>query len=78
MKGKSNKSCIHQLDLIVIKAFSSQSTAIIASDTSIKNDIAISISYTHISNQPLIKTIYHAAFVTSTEAEMFAIRCGIN
>ena len=78
MKGKSNKSHIHQLDSMVIKAFSSQSTAIIASDTSIKNDIAISISYTHISNQPLIKTIYHAAFVTSTEAEMFAIRCGIN
>ena len=36
------------------------------------------ISHTHISNQPLIKTIHHAAFVTSTEAKMFAIRCSIN
>jgi len=43
-----------------------------------KNNIATPISHTHISNQPLIKTIHHAAFVTSTEAEMFAIRCGIN
>ncbi len=32
----------------------------------------------YISNQPLIKTLYHAAFVTSTEAKLFAIKCGIN
>ena len=32
----------------------------------------------HTSNQPLIKMLHHAAFVTSTEAELFAIRCGIN
>ena len=45
---------------------------------SIKNNITTSISHTHISNQPFVKTIHHAAFVTSTEAEMFAIRCSIN
>jgi len=78
MKEKSNKSHIQQLDSMVIEASSSQSTAIVASDTSIKNDIAILISHTHISNQPLVKTIHYAAFVTSTEAKMFAIRCGIN
>jgi len=78
MKGKSDKLHIHQLDSMVIEASSSQSIAIIASDTSIKNDIATSISHMHISNQPLIKTLHHTAFVTSTEAEMFAIRCGIN
>ena len=32
----------------------------------------------HTSNQPLIKMLHHAAFVTSAEAELFAIRCGIN
>ena len=78
MKGKSNKLCIHQLDSMVIKASSLQSIAIITSDASIKNNIATSISHMHISNQPLIKTLHHAAFITSTEAEMFAIRCGIN
>ena len=32
----------------------------------------------HILNQPIIKTLYHTMFVTSSEAELFAIRCGIN
>ena len=27
---------------------------------------------------PLTKTIYYTVYVTSTEAELFAIRCGIN
>jgi len=78
MKGKSDKLCIHQLDSIVIEVSSSQSIAIIASDASIKNNITISISHMYISNQSLIKTLHHTAFVTSTEAEMFAIRYSIN
>jgi len=52
--------------------------AIVAMDASIKNDIATSISHMHILNHPLIKTLHHIAFVTSAEAELFAIRCGIN
>ena len=32
----------------------------------------------HIFDKPLTKTVYHAVHVTSTEAELFAIRCGIN
>ena len=47
-------------------------------DASIKNNIATSISYIHVANQPLIKTVHHTSFVTSTEAELFVIRCGIN
>ena len=47
-------------------------------DASIKNDVATSISHTHISNHSLIKTLHHVAFVTSAEAEFFVIRCGIN
>jgi len=78
MKGKSNKTRAYQLDSIVIEAFSSQSTTIVASDASIKNKIATSISHTHISNQPLIKTLHHTTFVTSIEDEMFAIRYSIN
>jgi len=52
--------------------------AIVVTNVSVKNDIATSISHIHIFNQPMIKTVHHAAFITSTEAELFAIRCGIN
>jgi len=52
--------------------------AIIVTDASIKNNIATSILYVHLVDHPLIKTVYYAAFVTSTEAELSAIRCGIN
>ena len=47
-------------------------------DASIKNNCATSISHIHLVNSPLTKTIHHALFVTSTEAELFAIRCSIN
>jgi len=53
-------------------------TALVITDASIKNDIATSISHIHSANQPLVKTAHHASFVTTTEAELFAIRCGIN
>ena len=77
-KEKNDKFHIHKLDSVVIELSLLQSIAIIAIDASIKNNIAISISYIHISNQPLVKTIHHAAFVTSSEAELFTIRYGIN
>ena len=38
----------------------------------------MSISHIHIFNNPIIKTDHHAVHVTSTEAELFAIRYGIN
>ena len=63
---------------MTIQASMSPHAAIVVSDVSIKNDIATSISYIHICDQPLVKTVHHVAFVTSTEAELFAIRCGIN
>ena len=53
-------------------------TALVITDASIKNDIAISISHIYSANRPLIETVHHASFVTSSEAELFAIRCGIN
>ena len=53
-------------------------SVIIVSDASIRNSIAISIShiYSHLNN--IKKIIYHTVNVTSTEAELFAIRCEIN
>jgi len=75
IRKKNDKFCFQQLNSVVIKSSSSQS---IAMDASIKNNIATSILHTHILNQPLIKTLHHAAFVTSSEAELFAIRCSIS
>ena len=47
-------------------------------NASIKNDIITSVPHIHSMNSPLTKTIHHTSFVTSTEAELFAIRCSIN
>ena len=63
---------------MVLHYSSDPHTAIVITDASIKNDIATSISHIHSANHPLIKTVHHTSFVTSTEAELFAIRCGIN
>ena len=38
----------------------------------------MSILHIHSVNHPLIKTVHHASFVISSEAELFTIRCGIN
>ena len=77
-KGKDDKSHAHQLDNMVLEFSSFSSTTIIVSDTSIKNNVATSILHMHINNKILIKTIHHTVYVTSTKAELFAIRCGIN
>ena len=63
---------------MVLRNSSLAQTALVITDVSIKNNIATSISHVHIANHPLTKTFHHASFVTSTEAELFAIRCGIN
>ena len=52
--------------------------ALVVTNTSIKNDIATSISHVHLANWSLIKSVHHAVFVTSMEAELFAIRYSIN
>ena len=67
-----------ELDEMVLRCSSESQTALVIMDTSIKNDIATSISHIHRYNRPLSKTVHHASFVTSMEAELFAIRCGIN
>ena len=63
---------------MVLQSSSSPSIAIIVMDASIKNNIAISISHVHLVDHPLTKRVHHATFVTSTEVELFVIRCGIN
>ena len=66
------------LDNIAIKSLSNPSYALVVSNTSIKNNIAMSISHIHVHNKSTIKMIYYAVNVTIMEAELFAIRCSIN
>jgi len=73
-----NKTHAQELDDMVLHNSSLPHTALVITDASIKNDIATSISHIHSANQSIIKTVHHAFFVTSTEAELFSIRCGIN
>ena len=63
---------------MVLQFSSFPSMAIVVTDTSIKNDIATSISHVHLVNRPLTKTVHYAVFVTSMEAVLFTIRCSIN
>ena len=63
---------------MILEYSSSPSVAIIASDASIKNNVATSIAHIHVFDKPLLKMIHYAIHVTSTKAELFAIRCSIN
>ena len=54
------------------------SYALVISDADIKNNLATSIAHIHICDKLIIKIIYHAVNITSTEAKLFTIRCDIN
>ena len=77
-KDKNDKKCSQQLDEMTLQSSSLPNSAIVVTDASIKNNIAISISHIHIHSHPLTKMVHHAVYITSIEAELFAIRCGIN
>ena len=77
-KKEKDNFHVQELDEMVLQISSSPTIAFVATDASIKNDIAISISHLHVANHSLVKTVHHAVFITSTEAELFAIRCSIN
>ena len=73
-----NKIRGQELDEMVLRCSSDSQTAFVITDASIKNNIATSISHIHSYNRPLVKTVHHASFVTSTEVELLMIRCSIN
>ena len=74
----SFKSCIQQLNALAIESSSSSSDTLVITDTSVKNNVASSITYIHVFNKSVVKTLHHTINVTSSEAKFFAIRCGIN
>jgi len=77
-KDDNFKTCIWQLGNLAIESSSISLHALVITDTGVKNNVATSISHIHIHNKPVTKTLNHVANVTSTEAELFAIRYGIN
>ena len=74
----SFKLYTQQLDNLAIESSSSVTNALVITDASVKNSVAMSISHIHVYNKPVVKTLYHAVNVISTEAEFFALCCGIN
>jgi len=75
---EAKKVYLCKLEELILYILVDPKTAVIVSDVSIKNQVAISIAYIHIYETPIVKTIYHIINVTSTETELFAIRCGLN
>jgi len=72
------KTHIQLLDDISLKSSLDPTITLIVSDVSIKNYVAISILHIYVHNKLVIKTLHHTMNVTTTEAELFTIRCGIN
>ena len=72
------KTHLCHLDEIVFNALSNPKMAVIISNVSIKNQVAISIAHIHTHDSPIVKTIHHTINITFTKAELFAIRCGLN
>jgi len=73
-----SKNQLHKLDGIIISTFLDPLTYIIILDTSIKNHIATSILHIYSFNWLIIKIYYQAVNISTTEAKLLAIRCGIN
>jgi len=53
-------------------------TVFIISNTSVKNNTVTSVSHIQREHNIITKTVHHAMNVSSTEAELFAIRCSIS
>ena len=77
-KNNNLKTHIQQFNNMVIKLSSIPSNTLIIMNISIKNNIAKSILYMYIHNNPITKTLHHMVYVTSIKAELFTIRYGIN
>jgi len=78
-ESKERKNAhIYKLDEYIIHASTDPKTVIIISDTSIKNNIATSISHVYSLSNPIKTMLHHAINVMTTEAELFTIRYRIN
>jgi len=78
-KDKESKAThLCNLNNIFSNTLVDSKSIIIVSDANIRNIIIISISCIHSHLNDVEKTIHHAVNITSTKAELFVIRYGIN
>jgi len=78
-KDKKNK-VVHNCKLndIFTEALLNSKSIIVVSDASIKKNVITSITHIHSYSSPIKKTLHHVINITTTKAELFAIRCGID
>jgi len=76
--AETRKIYLCKLDKIVFNVSDDFKATVIILDTSIKNNVTISITHIHIHNSLVVKTIYHAINIPYIKVELFAIRCGLN
>ena len=72
------KNHLCNFDNITINISSNLRSFIVISSTSIRNNVTISILHIYLHNKSIIKMIYYIINITTTEAELFTIRYGIN
>ena len=75
---ESCKAYLCKLDEIFQNSILDPNFIDIISIANIKNNVATSISHVHSHSNSAKKTIHHTVNITSTEAELFTIRCRIN
>jgi len=68
----------NKLNNLVLNMSSEPNIIIVISDISIKSNVVTSIIHIHSFSSFIKKILHHAINITSTEAELFATRCGIS
>jgi len=68
---------LNKLENVYQSSSNSSETIFIISDTSVKNNIATSVSHPQREHN-IRKTVHHAMNISSTEAKLFTIRCDIS
>ena len=76
--SNTRKTHLYHLNEIVFSTSIDPKMAFVISDASLKNQVVTSIAHVHIHDSSVVKTIHHTVNITSTEAELFVIRCGLN
>jgi len=80
--NKKNLTSLHKyfqvLDSIIYNSSFNPHYTVVITNTSVKNNIAMSILHIISKCRDLSKKVHHVINVTITEAELFFIRCGIS
>jgi len=77
-KNTNTKTYYNKLNKIFEEFLLNLNTILIISNASVKKKVATSISHVQKNHNIIAKTTHHTMNVTSTEVELFSIRCKIN